>query len=119
MVELAHDGHRDGGEFLAVGLGADIGGDRQLANVEFARPHLAAEGGDQRIDLDEFKAEGLRLHGPVLQGPVVALRAGDGGELGKGHGTVSLLDCVGAVLGGRGPAVKRGVVGRNVSSSIC
>ena len=79
MVELAHQRHRDGGELLPVGLGADIGGDGQLADVEFAGAHFAAEGGDERIDLDELQLAGRGLHEPFLEGPVIALGAGDSG----------------------------------------
>ena len=80
-MERAHDEHRDRGHRLAVRLGADVGGDRHLADVELVAPHHAAERGDDRIDLLEVEHEGLRLDGAVLQRPVVALRAGDGFQL--------------------------------------
>jgi len=60
-----------------VRLGAHVSGDRHLADVELVAPHHAAKRVDQRIDLYEVEREGLRLHRTVLEGPVVALRAGD------------------------------------------
>ena len=81
MVEGAHEEHRHRGHRLAVRLGADVGGDRHLADVELAAAHHAAERGDERIDLLELELEGLRLHRAVLERAVVALRAGDGLQL--------------------------------------
>ena len=85
MVERPHQEDRHRRHGLAVGLGADVGGDRHLADVELVAAHHAAERGDERIDLLERELEGLGLDGAVLQRPVVALRAGDGPELGFGH----------------------------------
>ena len=85
MVERAHQEDRHRGHRLAVRLGADVGGDRHLADVELVAAHHAAERGNERIDLFEREFEGLGLDRAVLQRLVVALRAGDGLELGFGH----------------------------------
>ena len=90
VMEGAHQEHRDRGHRLAVRPGADIGRDRHLADVEFVAAHHAAERGDERIDLLELGLESLGLDGAVLERLVVALRAGDGNQLGSGHGGVSL-----------------------------
>ncbi len=71
---------------LPCSLGADIGRDRHLADVELVAAHHAAERGDDRIDLHEVELEGLGLHRAVLERLVVALGAGDGLQLGSGHG---------------------------------
>ena len=85
MVERPHQKHRHRGHGFAVGLGADVGGDRHLADVEVVAAHHAAERGDERIDLLEIEGEGARLDGAVLERLVVALAAGDGFKLKFGH----------------------------------
>src|SRR5262249_47505406 len=85
VVERAHQKDRHRGHRFAVSLGADIGGDRHLADVEFVAPHHAAERGDEGIDLLEIEREGARLDRAVLERPVVALAASDGFELEFGH----------------------------------
>src|SRR4029077_12077384 len=77
---------------LAVRPGADVGGDRHLADVELVPPHHAAERGDERVDLLEIESEGPRLDAAVLERPVVALGAGDGFELELGHGLACVVD---------------------------
>ena len=78
VMERAHQEHRHRGHAFAVRLGADVGGDRHLADVELEPAHHAAERGDERLDLDEVEREGPRLDAAVLERLVVALRAGDG-----------------------------------------
>jgi hypothetical protein len=71
-----------------VRLGADVGGDRHLADVELIASHHATERGDERIDLDEIEREGARLDGAILERAVIALGAGGGFELELGHGRI-------------------------------
>jgi hypothetical protein len=85
VVECPHQEDRHRGHGFAVRLGADVGGDRHLADVELVAAHHAAEGGDERIDLFECESEGPGLDGTVLERTVIALRAGDGFQLEIGH----------------------------------
>jgi len=59
VMEGTHQKHRRRRHALAVCLGADIGRDRHLADVEFEPAHHAAERIDQRIDLDEVELEAM------------------------------------------------------------
>ncbi len=86
VVEGAHQEHGHRGHALAMRPGADIGRDRHLADVELEPAHHPSEGGDQRIDLLEREGKRLRFDAAVLERPVVTLRAGDGFQLGPGHG---------------------------------
>jgi hypothetical protein len=89
VVEGAHQEHRQRREPLAMGAGAHIGRDRQLADVELEPPHHAPERIDQDRDLNEIEGKVFRLHSAVLEGLIVALCAGDGLERGLGHGDTS------------------------------
>src|SRR5262249_3677238 len=91
VVERAHQKDRHRGHRFAVGLGADVGGDRHLADVEVVAAHHAAERGDEGIDLLEIEGEGARFDGAVLERLVVALAAGDGFELEFGHDRIASL----------------------------
>ena len=115
VVERAHQEHRHRGHRLAVRLGADVGGDRHLADVELVAAHHAAERGDQRIDLLELEFEGLRLDGAVLERLVVALGAGDGFQLGSGHESMAgrLLH-----LRRRSPRERRTIVPHRMAARI-
>src|SRR5690606_26414588 len=64
-----------GGEALAVGLGAQVGGERHLADVELLRANHAPEGLHQHRYLDEVELEALGRDPAVLQGLIVALRS--------------------------------------------
>ena len=85
VMEGAHQEDRQRREPLPMRPGADVGGDRHLADVELEPAHHAPEGVDERIHLHEIEFEAARPHGAVLEGLVVALRAGHGSELGSGH----------------------------------
>jgi len=90
VVESPHQKYRDRRHRLAMRTRADVGRDRHLGDVELVAAHHAAERGNDRIDLQELGLERLGLDGAVLEGLVVALRAGDESQLGSGHGGVSL-----------------------------
>src|SRR5215469_7866475 len=64
----------------------DVRGHRHLGDIELEPAHHAAERVDERVHLHEFELAGLRLHGAVLEGPIVSLRAGDGSQLELRHG---------------------------------
>ena len=86
VMERAHQKHRQRREPLAVGAGTHIGRDRHLAYVELKPAHHAAERIDQHRHLDKIEGETFGLYGAVPEGLVVALGAGDRGELWLGHG---------------------------------
>lgn len=80
VVEAADEKHGQRGERLAVLLRAHVGGDRELADVVGLLAHHQAKSPDQRIDFLEAEVVANRRDGAILQGGVVALRAGNGAQ---------------------------------------
>ena len=85
VMEGAHQRHWNSRHRLAELFGANVGGDRHLADVELVGAHHAAESCNQRIDLDEIQLAGLRFDLTGLERPVVALAPGNGFQLRSGH----------------------------------
>src|SRR5476649_2279570 len=85
MVERAHEEDRQAGDALAVGSRGEVGRERHFRDVELAPAHHSPERVDERVDLDEIEFETSWFHGSILERLIVALRAGDGLQLGPGH----------------------------------
>ena len=69
------------GKFFAVGFGANISGNRKLADVELGGAHHAPEGRDQRLDILKVHRESVGRHRSVDQRRRVPQRAEDGFEI--------------------------------------
>jgi hypothetical protein len=75
-MEPAHQEDRQCRERLAMRLGAEVGRQRHLADVEFEPPDHPAEGVNENRDLLEGEAESLGGDGAILEGAVVPLGSG-------------------------------------------
>jgi len=94
MVKVAGDENRQRGEFLAVFLGADIGGEGHLADIEGALAHHftyrdqnIVERGIDQFDLVVEHPHGLHLaHQPVIAGRHIEYHHGRLSSSLIGHG---------------------------------
>jgi hypothetical protein len=79
-METSHEEDRQRRQALPMFLGAEIGRDRKLADIERLLANHEAERADERVDL--FEVEGVipRRDRPVLQRGVVPLRPRDRSE---------------------------------------
>jgi hypothetical protein len=68
-----------------VFLGADIGGNRHLADIEFEAAHHAAERLDDHRDVFEFEIDALWLDRAVFQGTRMSQGLNGGFQLAFGH----------------------------------
>ena len=82
VVEVAGHEHRDGGERLVVGAGADIGRERHLADVVFQPPAHSPHGRHDLVDRNVVECRPARGHSAVLEGLGQSVVAkGDGQRL--------------------------------------
>ena len=88
-MKIAHQKDRQRGEFDAMGLGADVGGQRHLADIVSHFPHHPAKRMDQDGDLLEFEIEIRQGYPAFLQRPIVALGPRDCFQFGLAHGVSS------------------------------
>ena len=59
MVQAAQQHHGQRGDRLVVGTRLGVGGQRDLAQIEFHRTGHAAERAGDRIDIDEIEADAI------------------------------------------------------------
>src|SRR5665213_3437927 len=68
VVEIPRHEHRNGGERQTGGAGADIGGERHLADIEFQPSAHPPHHRHDLVDLDEFQIEPSKIGTCLLHG---------------------------------------------------